>query len=361
MSLATLETRAPRFLHRFEHLRSSLRRFQILEGLAWSSLTATIGLAALVMADYWLELPTTARAAGLAIAATASLAVLLARVILPMRWWTRPRTAAEIEGRFPQLGQRIRTVVQYAVLDPDEIHAEGATPSLVDALEDETEAQAEPLPLDRIVPWWRARTVAVLAAIPLIALLVAAAFGPEWRIAFCRAFLSGRAYTRLTIAPGDVMVDQGADVPIVAGAGRPVATRGGPLHSTRSTDRCALAGDRDDDPDQATAPRRESKLEKVEAPLVYRVVAGSATSPTYRIDVRYPLELKAFDVDLKPPAYTGIRPSTVKGGDLRVIERTEVTFRIAFDAPPASASLVLTDPSAGSKKDKKAPRRRSSP
>ena len=80
--------------------------------------------------------------------------------------------------------------------------------------------------------------------------------------------------------------------------------------------------------------RREARLEKVEAPLEYRIVAGSAASPTYRIDVRYPLVLKSFDVDLKPPAYTGVAPSTVKGGDLRVIERTEATFRIAFDAPP---------------------------
>ena len=96
--------------------------------------------------------------------------------LLPMRWWTRPRTAAEIEGRFPQLGQRIRTVVQYAVLDPEEIHSEGATPSLVDAGGRDRGA-GEPLPLDRIVPWWRARAVAVLAAIPVIVLLIAAAFG----------------------------------------------------------------------------------------------------------------------------------------------------------------------------------------
>ena len=47
---------------------------------------------------------------------------------------------------------------------------------------------------------------------------------------------------------------------------------------------------------------------------------------------------------LEPPAYTGVEPSTVKGGDLRVIEGTDATFRIAFDSPPAEASLVMTDP-----------------
>ena len=100
------------------------------------------------------------------------------------------------------------------------------------------------------------------------------------------------------------------------------------------------------------ATKREAKLAKVENALDYRVTAGSSSSPTYRVEVRYPLALRAFDVALEPPAYTGIKPSTVKGGDLRVIEGTDATFRIAFDATPAEASLVLTDPSVRSRKDK---------
>ena len=68
--------------------------------------------------------------------AAVTLAVLWGRVISPLRWWTKPRTAAEIESRFPQLGQRIRTVVQYAGLPDERIHSEGVTPSLVDALEE---------------------------------------------------------------------------------------------------------------------------------------------------------------------------------------------------------------------------------
>ena len=113
---------------------------------------------------------------------------------------------------------------------------------------------------------------------------------------------------------------------------------------------------------RTTAPlsRREAKLEKVEEPLDYRVVAGPASSPTYRVGVRYPLAIKSFDVALVPPAYTGVEPSTVKGGDLRVIEGTDATFRITFDSPPAEASLVMTDPSVRSRRKRRLPRRRSS-
>jgi len=109
---------------------------------------------------------------------------------LPLRWWTKPRTAVEIESKFPQLGQRIRTVVQYAGLSDDLIHTEGVAPSLVDALERETEIKVQPLPLDRVVPWRRVWAVAALAVVPVLFLLVATARDGEWRIALQRAFLT---------------------------------------------------------------------------------------------------------------------------------------------------------------------------
>ena len=183
MSLAISEPRTLKFLNRFERVWASLRRYQVRLGLAWSFLTGALGLIALAAADYRLELPTNVRAAGLAALSAVILAVLWVRVITPLRWWTKPRTAAEIESRFPELGQRIRTVVQYAGLSEETIDFEGVTPSLLTALEEETEIRAQPLPLDRIVPWRRVWAVGTLAAAPALVFLVAAALNPEWRIA----------------------------------------------------------------------------------------------------------------------------------------------------------------------------------
>jgi hypothetical protein len=67
------------------------------------------------------------------------------------------------------------------------------------------------------------------------------------------------------------------------------------------------------------------------------------------VRVRYPLAIRSFEVALEPPAYTGTKPGTIKGGDIHAIAGTAATFRIAFDATPAEASLVLTDPSARDK------------
>ena len=222
MSVAISEPQQPTFLARFERVWTSLRSYQVRQGLAWSFLAVALGLITLASADYVWELSLRMRAAGLAAMLVLLLAVLWARVIAPLRWWTKPHAAAEIESRFPQLGQRIRTVVQYAGLSDELIDSEGVTPSLVGALEEETEIRAQPLPLDRLVPWWRVGALAAMAAVPALVLFIAAVVSPEWRIAIERALLSRRPYTTLAITPGNVTVDQGESVPItVLLKGRP--------------------------------------------------------------------------------------------------------------------------------------------
>ena len=224
-------------------------------------------------------------------------------------------------------------------------------PSLVTALETETEIQAHPLPLDEVVPWRRVWAVAALAAIPALILLAAAITNLEWRIAVARALLFNRPYTTLSVAPGDLTIEQGDSVPIAAVMHgrlnhevelytRPIGKLDAPWNVTVM-----------DAPNNGMPSQREFKLEKVLEPLDYHAVAGSASSPTYRIGVRYPLVIKTFDVAIVPPSYTNIEPSTVKGGDLRMIERTDATFRITFDSPPEQASMVLTDPSVRARKD----------
>ena len=121
-----------------------LRRYQVREGLCWTLLATLVALGALALADYWIELPLTARGFGLDVVGVLALVVLWYSVVVPLRWWSRPRTAAEIESRFPQLGQRIRTVVQYAGLPEELIHSEGVAPSLVAALSEDTQIQAGP-------------------------------------------------------------------------------------------------------------------------------------------------------------------------------------------------------------------------
>jgi hypothetical protein len=330
-------TPEPKFLRRFEQIRTSLRRYQGRLGMAATILAAATGLGLLAWSDFYHELSRPSRAVGLAIATLATLAVLWRWFIAPLRWWTKPRTAFEIEARFPQLGQRIRTVVQYGGRPDQQIEEEGVKPSLVQALEGETEEQSSLLPLDQVVRWRRAHALGSLAALPVALLAFAAITSSEWQTAIKRAILIETPYTTVEVKPGNVLVDQGENVAVaVELKGRPRKTvvlqtriSGKPESSWKSEKIESLA--------------KGATVEKVKDPVHYRVVAGPAESPAYVIRVRYPLAIKTFEVQVTPPTYTGLEPKSTKGGDVQAVEGSAATFKIVFDAMPSEAALELVD------------------
>ncbi|APW59167.1 hypothetical protein [Paludisphaera borealis] len=354
MSLTINDPTAAPFLERFEDLRASLRRSQIGLGLGLSALVAGTCLIALTAADFWFEWTGAARTAGLACAVLITLATVVRRVIAPARWWSRPRTAAEIERRFPQLGQRIRTVIQYGRLDDDAIADAGVAPGLVEALGEEIEGHIQPLSLNRVVPREKVWLVAAASVVPVAVLLVAAAAAPEWRTALKRALLGNAVYTSLAILPGDTRIEQGESVDFtVELKGRPrrhVTLRTRPAN--RPTDPWTTTPMHPSDRSSAKggAVPRVATVDAIQEPLVYWVDAGPESSSTYEIDVRYPLAVQTLEIGLNAPAYTRLAPSIAKGGDLQAIAGTIATFRLSFDAAPAEASLVFTDPSIRPKK-----------
>ena len=342
-------TTEPRFLVRFDRIWEALRRYQVREGLCWTFMVTVLALGVLSLADYWFELPLTARGIGLDVVGVLALVVLWYAVVVPLRWWSRPRTAAELESRFPQLGQRIRTVVQFARLPDERIHSEGVAPSLVAALAEDTQVHARALPLDVIIPRRRVRAVAALAVVPMLAILAPALVNPEWRTTLARLLLIEQPYTTIAVAPGDVTVDQGNNLPIsVELKGRKrsrVVLETRPAEASKEPWLSRPLAPSTSGP----ATHRTATLEKLRKPLVYRVVAGPAASRTSRITIRYPLALTTFKVTLAPPAYTGLPQETVQGGDLRAVAGTEATFRMVFNALPLEASLVVSEPKASTK------------
>src|SRR6266516_206251 len=73
---------------------------------------------------------------GLVAAGAAVVAALAARwVVRPALAWNRARVAAELEGLFPRLGQRLRTASQHGPRPAEELLRDGVSPSLVAALE----------------------------------------------------------------------------------------------------------------------------------------------------------------------------------------------------------------------------------
>ncbi|MBC8350576.1 MAG: hypothetical protein H8E66_01230 [Planctomycetes bacterium] len=342
--MSSVETK-PAFLERFDSVWSKMRRTQIGQGVCWGLLIVLAGFTALTAADFWFEVARNDRAVGLGVIAIASLALATTWILRAVQRWSRPRAATEIEERFPELGQAVRTSVQFGARSSESLQADGIQPSLVTALADHTHEQAAPLQLDSIVPVGRLRVAAGLAAGVALALIVSIAVNWEWRVAALRALLGEQAYTELTVAPGNLAVVEGESVGlainiagrtnrIVVVATRPVGSEGAWVERELTADDAVSSEER--------LVKYETTFTSIVDPLDYRVTAGPAESELYRIDVRHPLAIESIRADIAPPEYTGVESSTIDEGNLSVIDGSTVSLHITLDRKPKAAMMILT-------------------
>lgn len=318
------------FIDRFDGACTAMLRMRIMRGICYCVFIALGALLALAAADYAWELPRAVRMAGLAISMGLTLVVATVAVVRPLSSWSRPGMAQELEARFPQLGQRARTVVQFSGHAAEEVVRDGVKPELVAALESETSIQTQLLDLYQIVPRRQAFVAATLAAMPIVLLVAGLGLDWQWRLALQRALLIERPYTTLVVEPGDVLVDHGDNVTLTATlegrVARPVSLLTRKVDDpTASWQRQKLGAER---VSQRSPDGRQLvyslTLNKLVAPLHYRFVAGDLEDGVYHIAIRKPLSLKKFEATLTPPRYTGVPPKTVKEGDLVAIEGSEI-------------------------------------
>ncbi|MBW3542300.1 MAG: hypothetical protein KY476_18690, partial [Planctomycetes bacterium] len=274
------------FLSRFESLRRRMRTTLVATAVFAAALAAAVGVAALAAADFHFEFSWNARAVLLGGLGGLVLAALAHRLWRIARRWSRPATAAGLEERFPELGQRMRTAVEYGDRSAVALSAEGINPGLVDALEAETSSRTRPVALERVVPARRLVVTGALAAGTLAALAMSGGAHPEWRTALERSLLARTPYTTLSVQPGDLTVDEGAQVTIdVTLTGRPresVVLLSRPLADPAASwrDQTLAAVETS----ERLRPRRYSgRLPKMTRPTEYQTVAGPAASEKHTL------------------------------------------------------------------------------
>ena len=335
------------FLRRFDALWARLRRVQWGQSLSLTGLLAVAGIGLLILLDYNLELPREVRQAGLIAVAAIVVGWLAFAVRTTLLSGTRPRTAADIERAFPQLGQSVRTTVQFGQATEREVASAGVRTALVAALAEDTHAKSRPLHLDTVIPTRRLWATIGCIGGALVVLLGAALFNWEWRVASARTLLAETPYTTIAVQPGDLTIDQGQPVEIT-------------LQVNGRTDRKVSLFTRPVDDAEADWIEREfsaaanesqsqrsvtfvAKLDAVKKPLEYRAVAGPAKSDTFRIRVRYPIALQQIEVEITPPEYTGHPAQKSADGNVTAVEGSVARFTFELDQPPQTASLLLTD------------------
>jgi len=346
-----LELPAPSFevpgvLGKLEATRRELKGFRIWLGLASLLLGVLALAAALILADWIWVLPAFVR--GLGLLTMVALALFLH--FRAHRQYSRDQAAAEVEAHFPELGQRLRTVIEYAGPSGDSVPASAG---LLTALRRDTDHRTVGLDFRKLVPWARFERRAVVSFLAVSFGIAALFASAGLRTAALRMLLLPVHYTTLEVEPGDLTMKAGDELKLkVILSGRPVPTAHW-FYRQKKSDRewisAALApapppltppsqgGERD----RALVGALTTSLEDCQADLDYRVVAGELESRVFHVKVVHPLVLKGVEAAITPPAYTRRPPEVVREGNFKAIEGSRVQLTITLDHAPKSASLVL--------------------
>jgi len=346
------------FVERFEGTWSSLRRAEAICGVLWSFFTLAGGLAFLTVLDHRIELPWTVRAMLLGVLFISVLAVGLRAGLATRIRWSRSRTASEIEHRFPELGQRVRTIVTLAGLDDAKLAAEGVAPGLLRALLQETDERSRPLDIGEVIPWRRVGLAAFICGTPVLLLVGGMLVDVDLQTAALRALLSPRPYATLQVSPGSTKVSEGEDLDlsvILAGRlDRPVVVQRRAVKEGAEWSGQPL----DTDSGRWSGPREvryDFRWTKIAETFEYRVCIGNRSSPTYRVDVLRPLSIVHISVRVDAPEYTGAGGRTFEGGDFHAVEGSQATIEVRLDREAGDAWLVVEADEPPGADGKKAP------
>ncbi len=277
-----------------------------------------------------------------ALALPALLGLAVSVFVRSRRPYSSPQAAADAEHLFPELGQRVRTVLQY--VDPAS-RPVPASPGLLRALFRQTDKQTAALDFRKVVPWpiFERRAIGVFLAsiVGIVALLAS----PSLRTAALRMLLLPTHYTTLHVEPGDGTLKAGETLKIaVTLDGRPVK-RAQWLHRKSGGEWivCSLAPDQEPEaPAKPLSGLLTAKLENCQNDFEYRVEADEVASPVYRVKVVHPLLLKKLQATVTPPAYTRQPPVVLTGGNWNAMEGSRVEIQVVLDRQPQTAELKLS-------------------
>jgi hypothetical protein len=322
-----------------QHQLRACRRVRVFTELALVELCLA---AILVFADWMWELDTTVRAGGLIALAAVAVLFLVRRLFIPQQALLRPAVAARVESQFPELGQRVRTTLEY--LEPTRETAP-ASHRLVEALRADTDRRTQELDFQRVISWKRVwALLAGLAALVIVTLTLLVG-NEELRIAAQRLLLIPVAYSELEVSPGSVTLRPGKEITIHAVvSGRPVAAANLLCRRNGSDDawtRLALTQSEEEPSSGNGSGLWSTTLQDCQEDFEYRVAAGRMESPSYQVRMLVPLVLEKLEAVIEPPAYAHRQPQKTSEGNFTALEGSRARFQFTLNRSPEVARLVV--------------------
>lgn len=333
---------------RLVDLRRRVRRLVALWGASRLVALVLAPAIALALADYVVRFEDT----GIRVINSLVLAGLAAWACYRYAWgslaarWADLQLAAAVERRFPVLGDRLGTAIDFLGRSDDDVTAGSA--ELRGAVVAQTAADAAGLDFAAVVN----PAPAVRAAIGAIAVVLAAAVLVAVDPAASRTALARllsplgsttwpqRTHLVLRHRVEEVARGQAFEIEVLPAPGTALPSEVRVHYRFARPDRsAALETERLRSQGKALMARRQN----VTQPFSYRVEGGDDRhQPWIDVKIIEPPEVKTFSVHLTPPDYTGWTPYDANK-QIRALAGTRAEFRGAATKPLASAELLLDD------------------
>jgi hypothetical protein len=330
-------------------LAQHLRRQRLLRGLGLLGLTLAPLAGLALLADVFWQLPSWLRWAALALWLMVGLFTAWRALLGPLlRRLDRAALAAVIEQRHPELGERLSTTVELAGTD----ELGHGSPQLIALLAQDTAQRASGIDFIQAVPPRAGRQVVIVALVVAMVVLSPALRWPREYAVHAQRFLTPwrnielPAPYQLAVTPGDHFAALGRPLSFSARltALKPSVTL--PNDSTLViTD---AAGHASRQPLSSSENGNfTGRIERISGDFTYRVEAGQAVSPAYRVTAVEPVELSAGSpiITITPPAYarSTTETRTLQGlQDFNGLQHGQAILKIGFRQPAISAVLHWT-------------------
>ena len=343
---AQLPSRVTEELRRLE---GRIRSLSVLSGLAIAIVAMVIVAGVAFALDYWLDLSAASRwvALGTLIATGVGLGLfglrrLLFRVPLP-------ELAAAVEEKHPEFGERLLSLVEFSQAGVEE--KDKGSVMMRALLERETLKLVTPADFTDVVDHQRASWRAIAACVAMVMLLVPFLIWKDsYRLLWARLLTPWNNFDRpsnlfFEIPNGDRVVPRGEDAKLLAIANwrnqQPE-----PIQEVRlnwafdgaSSENRRMAWDE-------AANAYSMSLSAVQQGFRYSVSSPGAKSREYQIRVEDRPAITSLNIDVQPPAYTGLPAEQYTAAVLEILafEHSQVSMQLSLNKPVQHLDLVWLD------------------
>ena len=250
-----------------------------------------------------------------------------------------------LETRFPDFGQRLRTV-----LDIHEGRFDAPTP-MQRVLGNQTLARWETNATNKMIAYQKLWQWVVFATMVMGLLFVSLATRNQWNLAVRRSLGADIPYTVFTVEPGSIEVLEGTDVELglklegrlgrkVSGKWRKVGVESAADLKNNWVESVLEPIDKADDKNTA---KYALALGKLRESVEYQFETSIGVSELFRIKVRPLVQVTEVKTTVVPPAYTKAATRVFSENEVTVLSGSEVTVRWFVSQPLSKLEIKIEE------------------